>query len=131
MNEQVVSTLDEISAYFVGCFDNAPDGGLQQARFKRYLETLSAVKDMLSKGKPRLLSFDEVRTNVVYWVERKLIHQPWPICLRCIKNQHLLTSQKYEDWFGESWDADEYGKEWRCWTDKPSEEQMKGAKWLD
>lgn len=95
-------------------------------------EIQMAIDDMKTceANNPRVLTLKEVRDNCpdYVYVETKT---GWLECTI----QDCGESDKWDgffvygidEYFMESWDI--YGKWWRCWSAKPTEEQRKGAGW--
>lgn len=93
------------------------------------IEAFELAVKALDATEPRVLTFEEVRDEYeVLWVETKT-HPP-TVCL-------TDNGDSNEDWrwfsFGinDSYilSSDSYGKKWRCWSAKPTEEQRESVKW--
>ena len=99
-----------------------------------------AVRDalaLLREQEPRALTLDEVRRNRewVVWIEcdysktQNIGQYKGKVCWH---NNYLsdwerfLTIESGEYLFRES---DKYGKTWRCWNARPTEEQMRETPW--
>lgn len=89
---------------------------------------------LLKEQEPRVMTVDEVRDCVDYvWSEiftpmnerRCLIYCPIG------QNQGYSEMADLHEDSGQSWARrwDNYGKTWRCWTSRPTEEQRKAVKW--
>lgn len=94
---------------------------------------------MLKEQEPKLLTFDEVKKH--FLVPKELfgsieeyidyVNDIDPLYMECNVEDafvfhwrtHDDISMHLDDW------KNEYGKTWRCWTKKPTPEQMKGVKW--
>lgn len=126
MQEKVVRALENCNAR-IKCKDcpwepceeydckhsDYPDGLIEQAI------------ELLKAHEPRVVKLEEIRMDEVYWAEQDNISRPWPIAMHHIKN----SGSVYEDWMGESYNINEYGKKWRCWTTQPTKEQMNAEGW--
>ena len=84
---------------------------------------------MLKAQEPRVMTADEVQEDKLVWIEVPQSDEIWPALLR------------ETDWFGHpTWAMrgyalggyylhSGYGRDWRCWTAKPTEDQRLAAKW--
>lgn len=72
---------------------------------------------LLKAQEPRVLNIVELKNFAVIWFEARNHLYIEPMLTRG-KN----FADESTDWF-------RYGKEWRCWTSKPTIEQQKEAKW--
>lgn len=73
------------------------------------LEILKSVKEALKAQEPRVLTLDEAKKADVCWYEKKGL-------------EPVLQVTIVFRTFG-------YGKTWRCWSSKPTEEQREAVKW--
>ena len=71
----------------------------------------------------RILELSELTTDTVYWIEQDTIARPWPTAM------YQINSSFHEDYMGERWKDEEYGKTWRCWSQMPTNEQMEATAW--
>ena len=81
---------------------------------------------LLKEQEPLMMTLDEVREcNDWMWVEYQNGYSEW--------NKQSDTFAWDEGgimWNDATFDSnDEYGTEWRCWTSRPSPEQMRETKW--
>ena len=77
----------------------------------------------------KVLTLEEVRLHEVYWVEERDVSRPWPIAMHHIRNSGLLDGPVYQDYMGDNFNAKDYGKRWRCWTSRPTREEMEAVPW--
>lgn len=86
---------------------------------------------LLKEQEPRVLTLDEVRYEYeVVWLETKYLSPT--VCL--FDNVESNVDWLYfvfgsDDSYGES--VHLYGKNWRCWSARPTDEQRKAVKWDD
>ena len=77
---------------------------------------------LLKEREARVMSFNELKFDAVYWIELKDVI-PWPVAMaRMCGNPERLV---FVDYHGDEWDISKYRiKEggWRCWISRPSEE---------
>lgn len=106
-------------------------GNNNKWRFVR-LDIVEDAIALLKAQEPRVLTLEEVRNNCpdCVYVETKT---GWLECTI----QDCGESDKYDgifvyginEYFMESWDI--YGKWWRCWSAKPTDEQREATPWID
>lgn len=84
---------------------------------------------LLREQEPRVMTLEEVQEDELVWIEVPQSDEIWPALLR------------EADWFGHpkwamcgyaiarSFLRNRYGKDWRCWTARPTDEQRKAVKW--
>lgn len=87
------------------------------------------LDDALREQEPRVMTLEEIRMHEVYWAEQENVSRPWPIAMHHIRNAGLLDGPVYQDYMGDNYNTKEYGKAWRCWTARPTDEQRKAVKW--
>ena len=84
---------------------------------------------LLKEQEPRVMTSSELQPDELVWIEVLQSDEIWPALLR------------KTDWFGyPTWAMrgyaiggyyrhDKYGRDWRCWTAKPTEDQRLAVKW--
>jgi len=101
---------------------------------------MAQVLALLKEQEPKLMTLDEVLTAEDFvWAE---IYTPnkWSWCLIYVKISPVVSNDeivKIEEDCGIGWTKSkaDYGKRgfldggWRCWTSRPSPEQMRDTKW--
>lgn len=80
-------------------------------------EVTGYALELLKAQNPRVLAQDDIEHAEVVWFEAR----------RSLYIEPMLTRNKRfadesADWF-------QYGRDWRCWTAKPTDEQRKAVKW--
>lgn len=92
-------------------------------------EAFAMATNSLRQQDPRVLSFNELKFDTVYWIELKDV-MPWPVAMEKMRgNPEYLV---FVDYHGDKWDAVKYCVEkggWRCWTARPTDEQRKNTPW--
>lgn len=85
--------------------------------------------ELLKEQEPRVMTSSELQPDELVWIEVPQSNEIWPALLR------------KTDWFDHpTWKMcgyalaayylhDGYGRDWRCWTAKPTEDQRLAAKW--
>lgn len=85
---------------------------------------------LLKEQEPKVVTLDEIKDGEAYWFQRGQMLVTRPVI--CIHREDD-TRKPYITFawqFGTfSWDSEDYGKTWRCWTAKPTDEQREAAKW--
>ena len=122
--EAVKKRLDDIN--HVTLLLNYVDSGMVQ-------EKSIEILDLLKAEKPRLMTYDDLckvsRTDSIVYVERRTKTYYNEMAFVAVEKVYgdTVSFNGQKSIFGHS--KKDYGKEWRCWTSRPSDEQMKGAKW--
>ena len=94
-------------------------------------KALAALKEQA----PRLMTYDELsavsRTDSIVYVERRTKTYYNEMAFVAVEKVYgdTVTFNGQKSIFGHN--KKDYGKEWRCWTSRPSDEQMKAVKWDD
>lgn len=95
------------------------------------IEAFELAVKALDATEPRVLTIDEVRYEYeVVWLETKYLSPT--VCL--FDNVESNVDWLYfvfgsDDSYGES--VHLYGKNWRCWSAKPTEEQREAVEWTE
>jgi len=91
-------------------------------------KALAALKEQV----PRLMTFDELsaisRTDSIVYVERRTKTYYNEMAFVAVEKVYgdTVSFHGQKSIFGHN--KKDYGKEWRCWTSRPSDEQMKAVK---
>ena len=86
------------------------------------------VNELLKEQEPRVLTLEEVTGGGECWIESKNGACGYCDCYLCegreaVEVWRCMEQQpSYVPWFT-------YGKVWRCWTARPTDEQRKAVKW--
>lgn len=78
---------------------------------------------LLKEQEPRVLTLEEViHSKDWVWYQWKNTHYGWAIAVEC--------DEKWIEWEDSTTDQlCKYGEKWRCWTSRPTPEQMRETKW--
>lgn len=78
---------------------------------------------LLKEQEPRVMTLEEVmRSHDWIWYQWKNTHCGWTTAVNC--------DGKWIEWEDSTTDQlCKYGEKWRCWTSRPSEQQMRDTKW--
>lgn len=84
---------------------------------------MSDALALLKEQEARVMTAEEViHSNDWIWYQWKNTHCGWTIAVNC--------DGKWIEWEDSTTDQlCKYGKIWRCWTSRPSPEQMRDTKW--
>lgn len=115
--EKIIARLQDLSVLCAG------HGEIQTMR------TLDDAIALLKEQEARVLGFNELKFDTVYWMDRMAV-LPWPVALRRMRgNPEYLV---FEDYYGDVWDVSKYGVReggWRCWTSRPDEYLLENTPW--
>jgi len=120
----LVCRASEVARLCDGCpYERENDWGCDVQRLCKDVLTLLKAQEV------RVLSFNELKFDAVYWMERIDI-RPWPVAFRRMRgNPEFLV---FEDYYGDMWDVSKYCVReggWRCWISRPTDEQRKAVPW--
>ena len=87
-------------------------GQLRHEDLWPYAQAIDEICGLLKEQEPRVLTWDEVERAEVCWMEQR-------------------GYEPYADLDAADWNPKCYGNEIRCWSAKPTKEQMKAVKWDD
>lgn len=78
---------------------------------------------LLKAQEPRVMTLEEViHSKDWVWYQWKNTHYGWAIAVNC--------DGKWIEWEDSTTDQlCKYGEKWRCWTSRPTPEQMRNTKW--
>lgn len=126
--EKVIQGLEELSSFLF------KEYGKVQAEeasiyYNRFLTVDNAIT-LLKEQEARVMTLDEVKAfnwDYCYLEEERLPGKQYRmICgdyaLTCITWPYIASIRIQRG-------DDSYGKKWRCWSAKPSDEQRKAIKW--
>lgn len=109
--------------------ENCPYDGIGKTYSHCLKKLVTDALYLLKEQEARVMSFNELKFDTVYWIELKDV-MPWPVAIArmCGNPDHLV----FVDYHGDKWDVSKYHiKEggWRCWTSRPTGEEMKNTPW--
>lgn len=96
------------------------------------MENMSDALELLKEQEPRVLTLEELEKhcaektpfmfseNAPVYIEY-CIERPW--------NVRWGTAETIRSWLGSVEIYNDYGKDWRCWNTRPTDEQRKAVKW--
>jgi hypothetical protein len=86
------------------------------------------IKELEAGQTARVLTLEEAKTlnhNTVVWYENKSVHPPRPRVVHYANDDHIT----FTDGSTLNFEMDGYGSHWRCWTQRPTDEQREKVKW--
>lgn len=88
-----------------------------------YCDEIRAAIAFLKEQEPRVMTREEViQSHDWIWYQWKNTHCGWTIAVNC--------DGKWIEWEDSTTDQlCKYGEKWRCWTSRPSPEQMRETPW--
>ena len=126
MMEKVLSGLEHCIQGSIGCHMGCPYADEPACRQVLCRDAIS----VLDAAQPRVMTLEKIQDGGCYWFEAGKDFVIRPVI--CIRNEEDAWKRYvcFAWQFGTfSWEADDYGKTWRCWTARPTEEQRKAVKW--
>lgn len=102
-------------------------------RFVR-VDVINDALELLKGQEPRVLTLSEINKNSFVWYENKKCLRLFPALVvdcQSIARHKFIVEDVFFD-VGTYMPEDvRYGKSWRCWNHKPTDEQRKEVKWDD
>ena len=79
---------------------------------------------------PRVMTLEEIKDGESYWFSagKEFVTRP-VICVHReddARKPYITFAWQYGTF---SWETEDYGKTWRCWTARPTDEQREAVKW--
>lgn len=83
---------------------------------------------LLKAQEPRVMTISDFKDEGVYYLEALPPFVLRPVIYRLDHSdpRHYNFVWKYDQF---TWNTDEYGKTWRCWTSRPTYEQREATPW--
>lgn len=111
------------------------------SRFGEALEAVKGAIELLKAQEPHVLTFDEIRQmkNMPVWEESKngKVYVGWVLVydiqngmgIKGINDERLGMTRPdgHVSW----WHVCDYGRTWRCWSARPTEEQRREEPWQE
>ena len=110
MNERIEEVLATLDGFRMS-------DEMTYAAYSALHDEISLLDDLLKEQEPRVLTLDEADAAEVVWFEARNHIFIEPMLTR---GQRL--ADEAEDWF-------QYGRDWRCWSARPSDKQREEAPW--
>lgn len=127
--EKVIGLLQETAEYFRECRSNASFASKAENHFWELQNAANEAVELLKEQEPRVMTLEDVKAmgwDYCYLEEERLPGNEYrSICgdyaLTCITWPYISSMRiQHGD--------DSYGKKWRCWSAKPTDEQRQAVK---
>jgi hypothetical protein len=105
--EKAISLLQQ-------CLDERPYAAV---RVSQIMSCIQEAVELLKEQEPRVLTLDEADAAEVVWFEARN-----HIFIEPMLTRRKRLADEAEDWF-------QYGRDWRCWSTRPSDKQREEAPW--
>lgn len=77
-----------------------------------------------------MMKLDEIKDGEPYWLSAGKEFAVRPVICVCREGDARKPYITFKWQFGTfSWEAENYGQTWLCWTSRPTDEQRKAVKW--
>ena len=125
--EDVIKGLQESAAYFRSSFD-AMYGTVACEKFRSWTDAIEQATVLLKAQVPRVMEFDDVVGGDECWLEAINGACGYADCYACTGTGEVQVFRcKYDN--PQYIMAKDYLKTWRCWTSRPTDEQMEAIPW--
>ena len=96
------------------------------------LDVTADALELLKEQEPRVLALSEINKNSFVWYENKTYSKLFPALVaycQSITLHYFIVEDILFDVGTYMPENVHYGKSWRCWNYKPTDEQRKAVKW--
>ena len=99
-------------------------------RYDGDLVTMKEIIDLLKAQEPMVLDFGDIQTmsNVDVFFEERSSTLVYPLMLIGVENGNKSQNAFFIPMTVKP--LREYGKSWRCWTSRPTDEQREATPWI-
>ena len=101
-----------------------------------YIEEVKTVLKQAKAKEPRLMTLEELENalDTVVWVEEPEFENFADHYALIMAYSHKVGFVRVSFGFAEmpvdcEYEYEDYGKKWRCWTQRPTDEQREAVKW--
>ena len=123
--KQIITGLQEAAAYFRSSFD-AMYGTVACEKFRNWTDAIEQALALLKAQEPRVIKVGDVRN----WVNSdRITREPVVIEIRGGVCAWIIDDEVRELPGEANLSSDLYGKTWRCWTSRPSDEVRRATPW--
>ena len=117
-----MTNREKLNKLVLGCIGN--QGWVTQPELVDYL----IAHGVTVKEPQKPLTLEEVKEKKAVWIEGEELY-PALLCCRSYRYYSEFCTNVDEDEGLTLLDNDLYGMEWRCWAEKPTDEERKAAEW--
>lgn len=103
--------------------ENCPYDGIGKTYSECLKRLVTDALALLKEQEARVMTLEEViHSKDWIWYQWKNTHCGWTVAVNC--------DGKWIEWEDSTTDQlCKYGEKWRCWTSRPTPEQMRDTKW--
>lgn len=91
-------------------------------------DAFALINALMKAQEPRLMTLEEALEAEYVYLEVRLHSSLQCECCILIKDEDGDIVPLKKGFWG-SLESDDYGKEWRCWTSRPTDEQRRATPW--
>ena len=91
-------------------------------------DALALLRHEVSAQEPRVMTLEDVKEGEAYWLEMRGIASEYAICKLNDHGDSAFLDFAVQ-FGGKTLESDRYGKTWRCWTSRPTDEQREAIPW--
>lgn len=90
------------------------------------------IKELSLMQTARVMTLEEIKDGESYWLSagKEFVTRP-VICVHREDDARKPYITFVWQFGTHSWNSEDYGKRWRCWTQRPTDKQRKAVKWDD
>jgi len=132
--EKVVERLGRVSYYFKSLLAVGWQGDADT--YREHRESVNMAIAMLKEQKTHILTIDHLEDalDTVVWLETPMSENLTDGYSLIMAYSHKCGWMLFDSPFGDNPSQDrleysEYGKSWRCWNKRPTDEQRQAVKW--
>ena len=107
------------------------ENGVVMSSWQDRAKRIDAIREaiaFLKAQEPRVMTISDFKDEGVYYLEALPPFVLRPVIYRLDHSdpRHYNFVWKYDQF---TWNTDEYGKTWRCWTSRPTDDQREATPW--
>lgn len=136
--EKVLSDLKGIVEYFMRLYREEEDHHIYDQHYDRMVVVSNAcnlIEELLKRQEPRVLTLEEVKKlqslrDGAVWLETwsGVVYPVLPeMSLQNVTYFVAIPFTTYRSWVENEY----YGKTWRCWSSRPTDEQREAVPWTE
>lgn len=134
--EKILSDLKGIAEYFMELYREEEDREVYDQHYDRMVVVSNAcnlIEELLKDQEPRVLTLEELRslngTDHFVWFEDNGGYDFYDCYAEVITYRNNVELNTFGSEVEFEPDNEEYGKTWRCWSSRPTDEQREAVPW--